>query len=115
MISRAQGVGEVTHRLKRYNPAMKSYVCYYGPEPKLSDEETQEQKEKRLARPLIVQFTKDPHWTLPAKEQAESERFILQRQGVFAGEHFCEFAVEELPDGKFAIFCPNHPGPTSRV
>jgi hypothetical protein len=39
---------------------MKSYVCYYGPEPKLSDEETQEQKEKRLARPITVQFTKDP-------------------------------------------------------
>jgi hypothetical protein len=88
---------------------MKAYVTYYGPEPKPSDEETQEAKEARLNRPPIVQFHNDPLWTLPAKELADAELGTLERMRVFAGQHFCSFAVDELSDGKFAIFCTTHP------
>jgi hypothetical protein len=88
---------------------MKAYVTYYGPEPKLSEEETQEEKEARLARPIVVQFHKGPHWTLPAKHLADVELAILERQRVFVGQHFCELSLEELPGGEFAIACLNHP------
>ena len=89
---------------------MKAYVTYYGPEPKVSEEEeTQEEQDARLARPIVVRFHKEPHWTLPAKHLADVELAILERQRVFKGQHFCEFSVEELPEDKFAIVCLNHP------
>jgi hypothetical protein len=94
--------------LVRYNPAMKAYVTYYGPEPKASEEETEKEKEDRLARPCVVQFHKTPLWTLPAKDLADVEVTNLQWQRVFVGQHFCRFSVEELPEGKFAVVCLDH-------
>jgi hypothetical protein len=63
---------------------LKAYVTYYGPdpEPKLTGEETEEELEKRRARPPIVIFHKDPLWTLPAKDLADTEQIILQRMRV---------------------------------
>jgi hypothetical protein len=89
---------------------VNAYVLYYGPEPKLSDEETPKEREARLAKPPIVEFDRDPLWKLPAKELADVELLILERMGVSVGQHFCQFSVEELPEGEFALVCRNHPG-----
>ena len=88
---------------------MKAYVLYYGPEPQSQEEESKEEREGRLARPNIVEFGKNPGWKIPSRYEANAELRILAGSGVFVGQHFCKFSVEELPEGAFAIVCSTHP------
>lgn len=34
---------------------------------------------------------------------------MLRTASVSVGTHFCDFSVEELPSGQFAIICASHP------
>jgi|GEM_PF-1856629 hypothetical protein len=56
-----------------------------------------------------VQYCKEPDWKIPLRELAEPELRILRDMRVHVGSHYCEFSVEELPDGAFAIVCLSHP------
>jgi hypothetical protein len=56
-----------------------------------------------------VQYCKEPDWKIELRELAESELRILRGMRVHVGSHYCEFSVEELPDGAFAIVCLSHP------
>lgn len=56
-----------------------------------------------------VQYCKKPDWKIAFRELAESELSILAELRVHVGSHYCEFAIEELPEGEFAIICPSHP------
>ena len=56
-----------------------------------------------------VQYCKEPDWKIPLRELAEPELRILCGMHVHIGLHYCEFSVEELPDGAFAIVCLSHP------
>jgi hypothetical protein len=89
---------------------MKAYVLYYGPDPTFEkEEETAEEREARLLRPPIVQYGSYPGWTLPERHLAEIALLEVNRMGVSVNEHWCEFAVDDLPEGGFAIYCTNHP------
>jgi hypothetical protein len=56
-----------------------------------------------------VQYCNELDWKIAFRELAESELRILTGMRVHVGLHYCEFAVEELPEGEFAIICPSHP------
>jgi hypothetical protein len=56
-----------------------------------------------------VQYCEEPDWRIAFREMADSELRILTDMRVHVGLHYCEFAVEELPKGEFAIICPSHP------
>jgi hypothetical protein len=88
---------------------MKAYVTYYGPEPKVLEEESQAQEDARLALPPIAQFHRTPLWTVPTKEQATDELTRLQRQGLYVKQHVCDISLEELAAGGFAFVCLDHP------
>jgi len=56
-----------------------------------------------------VQYSKQPDWKITLRELAAPELRILRNMRVHVGSHYCEFSIEELPDGAFAIFCLSHP------
>jgi hypothetical protein len=56
-----------------------------------------------------VQYCKEPEWKIMLRGLAESELRILRDMRVHVGSHYCEFSVEELPEGEFAIVCLSHP------
>lgn len=93
---------------------MKAYVVYYGEEP-APGEETPTEREARLARPSIIQFLGEPLLAFPDKRLADIELQIVRRRGYFVGSHLCEFAIDELANGQFAIFCIDHPPPGSNI
>jgi|ERR1700733_3786554 hypothetical protein len=85
----------------------KAYVQGYSPIP--------EDKIEPPTRPFepvenyVVGYCAEPEWTLPDRPSAEIECGILRRMGVHIGPHYCEFAVESLDNGEFAIVCLTHP------
>jgi hypothetical protein len=56
-----------------------------------------------------VQYSDHPDWRIAVREIAESDLRILTSMRVRVGDHYCDFAIEELPEGGFAIICPAHP------
>jgi hypothetical protein len=86
---------------------MKVYVLGYQQKDK-----DKVQPPKRPFDPIEdvdVQYCKQPEWKITLRELAESELRILRDMRVHIGSHYCEFSVEELPDGAFAIVCLSHP------
>jgi hypothetical protein len=58
-----------------------------------------------------VSYTHEPEWKMFDGE-ADGELMILRRFRVHVGSHYCDFSIEPLPEGKVAIVCLSHPGPT---
>jgi hypothetical protein len=57
-----------------------------------------------------------PAWKIATLPVAQRECEILQGLRVRVGyHHHCEFSVEELPEGEFAIVCLTHPDPLSKA
>ena len=56
-----------------------------------------------------VQYCTEPDWKITLRELAEPELRILRDMRVHVGSHYCEFSIEELLDGAFAIVCLSHP------
>lgn len=86
---------------------MKVYVLGYR-----QKDEDKVQPPKRPFDPIEnvdVQYCKEPDWKIALRELAESELLILCAMRVHVGSHYCEFSVEELPEGAFAIVCLSHP------
>jgi hypothetical protein len=86
---------------------MKVYVRGYR--QKDADEAQPPKLLFERAEDVEVQYCKEPDWRIAFRELAESELRILTDMRVHVGLHYCEFAVEELPEGEFAIICPSHP------
>lgn len=88
---------------------MKAYVLGYRTK---TDEEIEAQR--RTAVPFArieeieVQYHSRPVWRIPSHE-AEWRCAELQRSRIHVGQHYCEFSLEELPEGNFAIVCESHP------
>jgi hypothetical protein len=85
----------------------KVYVSWYGPLPKdqiLPPTRPFEQVEK-----TGVQYCAEPTWTLHDRPSAEVECATLRNAGIHIGAHYCDFAVESLENGAFAIVCLTHP------
>jgi hypothetical protein len=58
-----------------------------------------------------VQYGDGPDWKMPFREYAETELRTLAEMRIHVGPHYCEFSLEELPEGEFAIVCLSHPEP----
>jgi hypothetical protein len=86
---------------------MKVYVRGYR--PKDEDKIPPPKRPFDLVENVDVQFSEAPEWKIDLRELAESELRILTGMHVHVGQHYCEFAVEDLPEGEFAIVCPAHP------
>lgn len=56
-----------------------------------------------------VGYCAEPEWSFPDRQIAEVECAALRRMNVHIGAHFCDFAVESLENGAFAIVCLSHP------
>ena len=58
-----------------------------------------------------VQYCKEPEWEITLREFAESDSNSPHMR-VHVGSHYCEFSVEESPEGAFAIrlFIPPRTG-----
>lgn len=48
-------------------------------------------------------------WSISSRVEAETECSKLRGWKIHVGAHYCDFAVESLEDGKFAIICLSHP------
>jgi len=87
---------------------MKVYVRGYGP---LRKEEISPQR--RPFDPIQdhgVEYRATPDdWKMSTRDEAEMHCQDLNRMQVHVGPHYCEFSVEELPEGDFAIVCLSHP------
>ena len=57
-----------------------------------------------------VIYSKEPRWRMAHHGLAEAERLNLEQMSVYVGEHHCDFSVEALPEGGFAIVCLSHSG-----
>ena len=86
---------------------MKVYVRGYR--QKDADEAQPLKRPVERIEDVEVQYCKEPDWRIAFRDLAESESKILTEMRVHVGPHYCEFVVEELPEGKFAIVCPSHP------
>jgi hypothetical protein len=63
-----------------------------------------------------VAFSMTPAWRIATLLLAQRECEILQGMHVKVGyHHYCEFSVEELHEGEFAIVCLSHPDPLSKA
>lgn len=90
---------------------MKRYVLGYR-----QKDEDKIEPPKRPFEPVEnvdVQYSEGPEWKMPFREYAETELRILVGMRVHVGPHYCEFSLEELPEGEFAIACLSHPEPHS--
>jgi hypothetical protein len=74
---------------------MKCYVESFGP--------TRENPEE-----VEVSYSQQPSWRISSRDSAQAEIRILEELAVHVGLHRCEFSIEELHDGKFAIVCLAH-------
>ena len=88
---------------------MKIYVRGYGP---LAEEEIPPQRSP--FDPLEdrwVQYRPSPDdaWEIGTRDEAEMHCRVLNGSQAHHGPHYCEFSVEELPEGAFAIVCLSHP------
>jgi hypothetical protein len=86
---------------------MKVYVRGY--QQKDADKVQPPRRPFERVEDVEVEYCKEPDWRIAFRELAESELKILTDMCVHVGSHYCEFAVEELPEGEFAIICPSHP------
>jgi hypothetical protein len=86
---------------------MKVYVLGYRQKDKGKVEPPKRPFER--IEDVEVQYCKEPEWKIAFRELAESELRILSEMHVHIGPHYCELAIEELPEGEFAIVCPAHP------
>jgi hypothetical protein len=88
---------------------MKTYVRRFGldPESNVPERETHDEREAR--RTVRVDYCPEPEWKIPTREMAAIELQTLQRMWVYVEGHYCEFSIDELPDGAFAIVCLSHP------
>jgi len=55
-----------------------------------------------------VAYSDAPELKMPAIEAQDQCRY-LRTLRIRVGPHYCDFSVEELPDGGFAIVCLPHP------
>jgi hypothetical protein len=55
-----------------------------------------------------VFYSKEPRWKM-RRSEAEAECTTLRNIAVRVGVHVCDFTVEELTTGEFAIVCSSHP------
>ena len=76
---------------------MRLYVASYGP---LNEK-----------CPVLVSYSLRPSSLIASREDADLQCARLNRMQVHVGQHSCEFEVEELDGGEFALACINHPGP----
>jgi hypothetical protein len=58
--------------------------------------------------PMKVECTSGPDWRIASREAADQHCAALRGHGVYIREHDCDFVVEGLPDGTFAIACTMH-------
>ena len=86
---------------------MKVYVRGYR--QKNADEVHPHKRPFERVEDIEVQYSNEPDWKIAFRELAESELRILTDMRVHVGLYNCEFAVEDLPEGEFAIICPSHP------
>lgn len=61
------------------------------------------------AQNIGVNYSAEPDWLLPDRSTAEIECASLRGMDVHVGSHYCNFAVETVDDGQFAIACLSHP------
>ena len=82
---------------------MKIYVIGYKtmPDERLDPEKTWEN--------VDVWYSREPEWTMDYREEAVREFDMLGKMRPHVREHSCDLELEELPDGKFAICCKEHP------
>lgn len=59
-----------------------------------------------------VCYTPDPQYTWPL-EWATIHCKEINGMRAHVGEHYCQFEVEEVQEGKFAIVCKTHPLPVN--
>lgn len=85
---------------------MKAYVLGYR--QKDADKVQLPKRPFERVEDVEVQYCKKPDWKIALRELAESELRILCDMRVHVSPHYCEFAIEELPEGGFAIVCPSH-------
>ena len=84
---------------------MKIYVCGY-------DQILDEKQASRLRikpRQIVVKYCTDPVPLFNTRLEANMDCAMLRTASVSVGTHFCDFSVEELPSGQFAIICASHP------
>ncbi len=86
---------------------MKRYVYGYW---------TRDEKEPRSPRapferdePTDVGYAATPEWRIETREVADYQCSKLRQMRVHVGEHYCEFEVEKLSEGDFAVVCASHP------
>jgi hypothetical protein len=92
----------------RYNPHMKAYVVGYRGRDK--DKIEPPKRPFDPVEDLDVWFSKGPeYWKIASLEEAEPELQYLRNCRVHIGSHYCEFSIEELPGGEFAVVCLSHP------
>jgi hypothetical protein len=64
---------------------------------------------KRPWENIDVAYSSEPEWTMEFRELAEGELSTLSSFRPHVEQHYCDLAFEELPNGKFAIICRDHP------
>ena len=89
---------------------MKKYVLGYRPKEK---EKESKGRPFEPAGDIEVAYSKEAQWKMPMFYLANIECDILRGMRVHIGSHNCEFSVEELPEGEFAIVCLFHPDPAA--
>ena len=91
---------------------MKTYVLGYRPKPieDKATEETERPKRIEVQFPEYeIHYSDRPEWRLGALELAEADCRLLNSMQVHVGPHYCQFEIEELEPGLFAIVCKSHP------
>ena len=85
---------------------MKVYVLGYH-----TREDSSVPPPRAFARPenVDVQYSGTPAWKMASLYEAEAELAALRRMDVRVGSHYCQFEVEPLSEGAFALVCTNHP------
>jgi hypothetical protein len=54
-------------------------------------------------------YTTQPEWKITTLWYAETKCGILHGLRCGVGSHLCQFSVEELDSGRYAIVCESHP------
>lgn len=63
----------------------------------------------RKLEELRIWFSKDPEWTMKDGIDALLEYAEICQTRIANKSHQCNFDIEELPNGRYAIFCEDHP------
>ena len=56
-----------------------------------------------------VGYSSTPVLRIKTRHEADLDCERLRRMRVHVGAHYCEFGVEELPEGDFTLVCFSHP------